>query len=199
VTFGHRLSAPEQIDARLAAFFERRHAFERCLADADVKMHLSAHVSQGGSAAFATCPCCGYPTLRERGHFEICEICHWEDDGQDDPDFAPRPDVSSPDVITGGPNSYYSLTEARLNFELHQQMYRAADKQAFEGTNEDRDLRISFIDVFDKLLPIVSPASYMQSVVHFETISKAISGDLSARISASNSNRRLPTNEGTQL
>lgn len=27
------------------------------------------------------CPCCGYRTLRERGDYEICKICFWEDDG----------------------------------------------------------------------------------------------------------------------
>ncbi|MEA3320951.1 MAG: CPCC family cysteine-rich protein [Bacillota bacterium] len=32
-----------------------------------------------------TCPCCGYPPLEERGNFEICILCNWEDDGQDDP------------------------------------------------------------------------------------------------------------------
>jgi hypothetical protein len=27
-----------------------------------------------------TCPCCGYKTLESDGHFDICEICFWEDD-----------------------------------------------------------------------------------------------------------------------
>ena len=27
------------------------------------------------------CPCCGYLTLDERGTFEICPVCFWEDDG----------------------------------------------------------------------------------------------------------------------
>ncbi|HMA35491.1 MAG TPA: CPCC family cysteine-rich protein [Chloroflexia bacterium] len=54
-----------------------------------------------------TCPCCGYPTLQERRCYEICELCHWEDDGQDDP---------CADDVRGGPNSSYSLAEARSNF-----------------------------------------------------------------------------------
>ncbi|WP_090769340.1 CPCC family cysteine-rich protein [Nonomuraea maritima] len=53
------------------------------------------------------CPCCGYVTLSERGGFEICPVCFWEDDGQDDPDA---------DVVLGGPNGYLSLTQARRNF-----------------------------------------------------------------------------------
>ena len=32
------------------------------------------------------CPCCGYATLETRGDYEICPICFWEDDGQDDMD-----------------------------------------------------------------------------------------------------------------
>ncbi|WP_198674015.1 CPCC family cysteine-rich protein [Chitinophaga alhagiae] len=28
----------------------------------------------------STCPCCGYITLSERGGYEICPICFWEDD-----------------------------------------------------------------------------------------------------------------------
>jgi hypothetical protein len=26
------------------------------------------------------CPCCGYLTLNERGGYEICKVCFWEDD-----------------------------------------------------------------------------------------------------------------------
>lgn len=29
------------------------------------------------------CPCCGYLTIEERGNFEICKVCFWEDDGSD--------------------------------------------------------------------------------------------------------------------
>ena len=56
------------------------------------------------------CPCCGYPTLGERGGYEICELCDWEDDGQDDPHA---------DEEWGGPNGHYSLTDARRNFRRH--------------------------------------------------------------------------------
>lgn len=53
------------------------------------------------------CPCCGKRTLGERGGFEICAVCFWEDDGQDDADA---------DVVRGGPNGTLSLTEARANY-----------------------------------------------------------------------------------
>ena len=53
------------------------------------------------------CPCCGFKTLGERGGFDICPVCYWEDDGQDDHDA---------DVVRGGPNYSLSLTKARENF-----------------------------------------------------------------------------------
>lgn len=63
---------------------------------------------------FLACPCCGYPTLSGRGDYEICLICWWEDDGQDDVDA---------DEVFGGPNGPYSLTQARRNFADHFDMY----------------------------------------------------------------------------
>jgi hypothetical protein len=56
------------------------------------------------------CPCCGYLTLRERGMYQICPVCSWEDDGQDDHDA---------DDERGGPNRGLSLTEARQNFTAY--------------------------------------------------------------------------------
>ena len=51
-----------------------------------------------------SCPSCGYMTLSERGGFEICSFCYWEDDGQDNADA---------DEVMGGPNGHYSLTVHR--------------------------------------------------------------------------------------
>ncbi|WP_241308935.1 CPCC family cysteine-rich protein [Chryseobacterium arthrosphaerae] len=30
------------------------------------------------------CPCCNYKTISERGNYEICPVCFWEDDGSND-------------------------------------------------------------------------------------------------------------------
>jgi hypothetical protein len=54
-----------------------------------------------------SCPCCGHVTLAERGGYEICSECGWEDDGQDDHDA---------DVVRGGPNGRQSLADARAAY-----------------------------------------------------------------------------------
>lgn len=63
-----------------------------------------------------TCPCCGYLTLSERTTWEICPVCFWEDDGQDDP---------RADEVWGGPNGSLSLSQARCNF----QQFGASDER----------------------------------------------------------------------
>jgi hypothetical protein len=67
-------------------------------------------VNVEGSAAGGpyACPCCGFITLAERGGYEICPVCFWEDDGQDDHDA---------DLVRGGPNRKLSLAVARANFQ----------------------------------------------------------------------------------
>lgn len=75
------------------------------------------------------CPCCFMPTLQARAAYDACEICDWEDDGQDSDDA---------DVVRGGPNGDYSLREARENFKQHFTMYRPADTHAFTYEQMDR-------------------------------------------------------------
>ena len=53
------------------------------------------------------CLCCGSLTLSAQGTFELCPVCWWQDDGQDEGDA---------DVVRGGPNGLLSLTAARTNF-----------------------------------------------------------------------------------
>ena len=76
------------------------------------------------------CPCCFMPTLSERGGYEICSICSWEDDGQDSDDA---------EQIRGGPNSDYSLSEARRNFEMYFTMYRPSAHLAYEEEQSERE------------------------------------------------------------
>ena len=52
------------------------------------------------------CPCCDFFTLSEKGGYEICLICFWEDDGIDLTELDRH----------SGPN-HITLREGRLNFE----------------------------------------------------------------------------------
>ncbi|WP_079032275.1 CPCC family cysteine-rich protein [Streptomyces specialis] len=68
---------------------------------------MYVNVRKGSDEGPHPCPCCGFVTLSERGGYEICPVCFWEDDGQDDQDA---------DRVRGGPNGRLSLTQARRNF-----------------------------------------------------------------------------------
>ena len=53
------------------------------------------------------CPCCGYKTLEAPGTLQLCPVCWWEDDGQEDDDAA---DVRL--TVNGA----LSLSEARMHY-----------------------------------------------------------------------------------
>lgn len=65
------------------------------------------------------CPCCRCRTLTERPGYEICPVCFWEDDGQDDHDA---------NEVRGGPNADLSLNQARQNFRE----FGACDRRSVE-------------------------------------------------------------------
>ena len=70
-------------------------------------MKIEVEQITGDAEEGIACPCCGYCTLGSRGEYEICIVCWWEDDGQDNDDAH---------LVFGGPNYELSLTRARLNF-----------------------------------------------------------------------------------
>lgn len=76
--------------------------------------------AEGGPYA---CPCCGFVTLPQRGAHDLCPVCYWEDDGQDDQDA---------DVVRRRPNAGLSLTAARSNF-----LRVGACEEAFVGNVRD--------------------------------------------------------------
>jgi len=76
----------------LEDFSHKRKLFDKYIKDKGLKLF--------------TCPGCGYPTLTERGSYDICDVCNWEDDNQDD---------NEADKVWGGPNGNLSLTENRIN------------------------------------------------------------------------------------
>ncbi len=53
------------------------------------------------------CPCCGRKSLEEQASFDVCRVCWWEDDGQDNIDAHKK---------LGGPNYGISLSQARYNY-----------------------------------------------------------------------------------
>lgn len=89
-----------------------------------------------------TCPCCAYPTLHMRGQYEICPLCRWEDDNQDDP---------KADRVWGGPNGDYSLSEARLNFAEHMIMYRVNETAIFPQNPRLLVVKRELIDLYERM------------------------------------------------
>ena len=61
-----------------------------------------------------TCACCGFNTIGEKGGYEICSICYWEDDP-----------VQEADPWFGGGANKPSLCQAQLNY----QQYGAMEKR----------------------------------------------------------------------
>jgi hypothetical protein len=151
--------------AEASALKTRRLAFELGLSDLRVQGALIARSSPGRSIDLAVCPCCGYPTLSARGMFDICCLCGWEDDGQDD---------RNADAVRGGPNSDYSLTEARRNFIDYRTQYRPADTGRFEREMPTRAVRTELIAVFDALLPIVHPWTFIAALPDIERLERTI-------------------------
>ncbi|MDQ4077416.1 MAG: hypothetical protein M3220_14365 [Chloroflexota bacterium] len=97
------------------------------------------------------CPCCGYPTLLERGSYEICELCNWEDDGQDDPHA---------DEVWGGPNGAYSLSEARANFKQYLIMYSPDDLASRINASDspmEQQAKRAIMAAFDAMLTEADP------------------------------------------
>jgi Cysteine-rich CPCC len=86
------------------------------------ELEKSLAASTAAWRGYWLCPCCRLPTLPSRRDFEICWLCDWEDDGQDN---------HNADKVLGGPNRDYSLTEARLNFTRYLTMYRPSHSPAF--------------------------------------------------------------------
>lgn len=85
----------------LAAFHARRKHYDTYLAANDVPA--------------ATCPGCGFPTLAGRNNFDVCAVCAWEDDGQDDGSGSMLDELRASGIRISGPNGQRSLHENRIN------------------------------------------------------------------------------------
>jgi len=102
-----------------------------------------------------TCPVCGYPTLDRRNSYEMCTLCEWEDDGQDDDEA---------DKVWGGPNGDYSLTESRLNFARYGCMYRPGEPD-FERVKERQEKNRELIHLFHRMLVTGSSSDLSETVL----------------------------------
>lgn len=65
------------------------------------------------------CICCGYRTLEQRGDYDICRMCWWEDDGNTSPDT-----YSSPNRMT--------LLQAREDFRTIEEELPSAEKMKYK-------------------------------------------------------------------
>lgn len=98
---GKNKFVPDQAaQQKLEIFSLRRQKF-----DAYLKSNGLQNPELSYEDKFFTCPGCGFPTLHERRDFEVCSICNWEDDGQDD---------TRANEVWNGPNGEVSLSEHRL-------------------------------------------------------------------------------------
>jgi hypothetical protein len=59
-------------------------------------------------ATASRCLCCGFKTLAMPEAQELCQVCWWQDDGQDDRDA---------DVVRRTVNGNLSLSEGRRNYK----------------------------------------------------------------------------------
>ena len=76
----------------------------------------------------SACLVCGHLTVSEPGHFEICPVCFWEDEG----------DIVDPNIPTYGPNGDLSLTGAKENYSK----YGAIEKQYIDKVRPAMDSEV---------------------------------------------------------
>ena len=81
----------------------------------------------GKEPSLHRCYCCGYKTLEERGGYDICEVCYWEDTGNHDDEK-----YSSPNHMTlnEGKRNYreFGASKERYLKFLDKKRFRKYDK-----------------------------------------------------------------------
>lgn len=111
-----------------------------------------------------TCPCCGYPTLESRNWYQICPICWWEDDGQDDADA----DETKDDGIKD------SLSQARENFCKHTISFNPSDERFEKIGNKNIDYRKQMISSFEAIKHSWNKKETKETKRLFEKIKKLL-------------------------
>jgi hypothetical protein len=88
---------------------------------------VEVELINGSPYELFSCPCCGRKSLEELASWNICRVCWWEDNGQDN---------GSADIVMGGPNYGISLVQARYNF-LTKGLYNPARADLFKLKEPD--------------------------------------------------------------
>lgn len=86
------------------------------------------------------CPCCDHLTLSERGGYEICPICFWEDDGTNDV-FRESPFSPNHCTLLDGRRQYLvcrSSKERMLEHCRHPTEQEAQERAAWRSTIASR-------------------------------------------------------------
>lgn len=78
--------------------------YVRALRDAGVEMRAELAIA----GAVIDCPCCRKRSLKRRGDGELCRVCGWRDDAEQN--------ESCPDLVVPGRNRGYSLAQAQQQF-----------------------------------------------------------------------------------
>jgi hypothetical protein len=134
------VTAVSQYDVRQAVF-RRRDALGRHLAYGVVRYAMR----EAGCAIPVACPCCGYLTVSD-DRFDVCGLCLWCDDGQDDPDA---------DTVRHGPNRGLSLTAARMLF--HKTLFAfSSEHELYAKEQGFRPDKVAIIQIFDRMIGAVS-------------------------------------------
>lgn len=101
VLSGYQINSQMDETEILTEFHYRRVHYDTYLQANDISLH--------------TCPGCGFPTLPARGEFDICEVCSWQDDGQDDHANSILAVLEVDGIVIAGPNGRLTLKENRIN------------------------------------------------------------------------------------
>ena len=124
----------------IRASAQERPAIEKVIAAYESDLHDEFREQPVPISERHQCPCCGYPTLDEVAIYDLCLLCFWEDDGQDD---------DTADDVRYGPNSDYSLSEARRNFKEFRIMFRPGDR-LFKQSERKLKIKGLWISAFER-------------------------------------------------
>lgn len=99
-------AADEKYDAEIINFikFQLLNVTNEYLREILLKIQHVHFAIEGEPMLYEVCACCGYRTIREKGQYDICLNCFWEDDG-----------TAEDDKVSAV--NHMSLKDARNNYQ----------------------------------------------------------------------------------